>query len=176
MLESLLTNLKHLNQDLAQLEQRLEDVDFERFNKAPGPDKWSASQIMHHLMRAEELSLKYCQKKLSFQPQLANAGVVTKVRSLVVHYCMKLPLRFEAPHGMGTEFLPTEDHPHQTFSIWKQHRKNWADFFQELPPEYLQKAVYKHPVGGRLSWVGMLRFFKSHYDHHYPQIERAVQL
>lgn len=175
MLQSLLTNLQHLNQDLDQLQRHLEGVDFETFNKVPAPDKWSASQIMHHLMRAEELSLKYCQKKLSFQPQLSTAGAGARMRSLVVHYCMKLPLKFEAPHGMGTEFLPTEDDQHQVFTTWRQHRKNWADFFQQLPAEYLQKAVYKHPLGGRLSWMGMLRFFKSHYDHHYPQIERAIQ-
>ncbi len=176
MLKPILTKLDALDGDLEQLYQTLQAVDQERFNQAPHPDKWSAAQILNHVMRAEELSLKYCQKKLSFQPQLNKAGLGAGFRSALVHYCMKLPFKFEAPPGMGTDSLPATDEVSHVFESWHQHRNNWRTFFKELPEAYLDKEVYKHPVGGRLSWMGMLRFFKSHCDHHRPQIDRALNL
>ena len=175
MIEPLLDRLDQLNLELDQLQASIADIDATRFNAAPSLGKWSAAQIMHHLIRAEQLSLKYCQKKLSFQPKLKRAGIAADFRSALVHYCMVLPFKFEAPPGMGTEHLPVSSRIDETFETWKLTRSDWKEFFKQLPAEYIDKEVYKHPVGGRLSWRGMLRFFGSHYHHHYPQIMKALK-
>ena len=88
MLKPILTKLDALDRELDLLHQNLKTVDHQLFNQAPQPGKWSVAQILNHLMRAEELSLKYCQKKLSFKPQLNRAGLGANFRSALVHYVL----------------------------------------------------------------------------------------
>jgi len=53
-------------------------------------------------------------------------------------------------------------------------RKDLYEFIDSVSEDYIDKEVYKHPLGGRLSLTGMLEFFDSHFDHHSKQIFRAL--
>ena len=173
----------------AELHKRLQDLDVkldeliehaskyseEAINKAPAPGKWSATQIMNHLILSEKLSLAYCKKKLSFSPDLKKAGVAAKLRSLFVKYYLLSPLKFKAPKGIQTKDLPDHDTLFSIAQKWKEVRKEISSFIDEVPDVYLDKEVYKHPFGGRLSLLGLFEFFNAHFKNHYRQILAALK-
>ncbi len=176
MSQPLVQQVLDLNKDLSNLKAELSACDHIAFNRKPHPDKWSTAQIMHHVMLSEALSLKYCQKKLSFNPQLNKAGALASLREVLVRYYLQSPLKFKAPNGLGTSFLPAEDTMENVFNTWHLQRKELENFMAILPKEVSDKQVYKHPVVGRLSFTGMLSFFRAHFIHHHKQITKALHL
>ena len=174
MSQALIDQVHHLNHLLESLQSDLSQVDHASFNRAPKPGKWSAAQITHHVMRSESLSLKYCQKKLSFNPVLKRSGLMSELREAAVRYYLQSPLRFPAPKGLGTDYLPPEDSIEHVFQQWHAQRQQLEEFMRQLPQQYWDKQIYKHPLVGRLSLKGMLSFFQAHFLHHQKQVFKAV--
>ena len=135
---------------------------------------WSVIQIMHHLLLTEELSLRYVRKKLSFQPDLKPAGWEARLKSALLKFYLSVPFKFKAPDVVGEDNLPGFTSFTDTRNRWLNIRKEWTGFLDQLPPELLDKAVYRHPLAGRLSWTGSLAFFRYHFQRHKKQIERTL--
>ncbi len=167
--------LGKLDRQLETLFSYLSAFSNQEFNRHPAPDSWSAAQVMHHLMLSEKLSLNYCKKKLSFNPQLKKAGILTILRSNFVQLYLLSPLKFKAPKGVDSTALPESDTIDNVSAQWRSQRKQLHGFFIEVPENILDKQLYKHPVGGRLSLKGMLDFFDTHFQHHLPQIRKALK-
>lgn len=167
--------VQQLNIELEQLFSDLQSYSKEALNKSPSPGAWSATQIMHHVMLSEKHALQYCKKKLSFQPALEVAGFAAKLRAKLIEGYLKLPFKFKAPKAIDESVLPKESDLAQIIEEWKAQRQALAAFFNELPSEYLDKVVYKHPAGGRLSFDGMLGFFEVHFRRHQKQLIKALQ-
>jgi hypothetical protein len=58
---------------------------------------------------------------------------------------------------------------------WANIQSEWMVFLGNMPSEYIDKAVYKHPRAGRISWVQTIDFFETHFDRHQKQIENAFR-
>ncbi len=170
----LITQLQGLNDELDQLLKSLGDHSHETLNKPPKDGAWSAMQILHHIKLAEYYSYKYCEKKLSFTPQLNKVGWQENLRGKLVKWYLQLPLKAQAPTNMSGSALPPESKLVDIEAEWKKQRKNLQQFLEELPDKYIDKAVYKHPFGGRLSFAGMLDFYQAHFRRHQRQIWRSI--
>ena len=144
-------------------------------NKSPGEGKWSALQTMYHLMIAEKKSHEYIEKKLSFNPTLKKAGVATWGRATMIKSYMSSPLKVKAPAAVGDQVIPNDLTFWEIAKPWKENRAALLKFLQTMPQEYVNKEIYKHPVGGRLGINGMLTFFETHFDRHKKQIYRALE-
>ena len=167
--------LKQLDTKLNKLFADLENYSTEQLCKKPAPDSWSAIQILHHLIMSEKYSRMYCEKKLSFKPKLKKAGISASLRAKFVNFYLNSPLKAPAPKQISGPHLPTEDTLDNVREIWLAERVNLAKFIHNLPQEYADKEVYKHPLGGRLSINGMMQFFDSHFINHEKQIYRALK-
>lgn len=130
---------------------------------------------MHHLILSEELSLAYVRKKLSFQPALQPAGPGTRWRAVTLWFYLNLPVKFRAPKIVGDEHLPGFASLAETRERWSRIREEWTRFLEEMTEDLAEKAVYRHPLVGRLSWSGTLLFFHYHLDRHQKQIKRALK-
>lgn len=170
----LITQLQGLNDELDQLLKSLGDHSHEVLNKPPKEGAWSAMQVLHHIKLAEYYSYKYCEKKLSFKPQLSKVGWQENLRGKLVKWYLQLPFKVQAPTNMSGDALPSESQLAELASEWKEQRKTLQQFFEDLPEEYVNKAVYKHPMGGRLSFAGMLDFYEAHFRRHQKQIWRTI--
>jgi len=135
---------------------------------------WSALQTVHHLILTEELSLSYVQKKMSFNPKLDQAGFKERMRAASLWFYLNLPFKFKAPALVSDENLPGFTTLALSRDRWLDIRQRWTVFLQQLPEEMLDKAVYRHPFVGRLSWMGTLRFFHFHFQRHRKQIYRTI--
>lgn len=168
------TEYQNLETELETLFSDLEKYSHEQLTKKPASGGWSATETMHHLRLSERMSAAYCKKKLSFHPKLKKAGMMTRVRSKFVDYYLRSPLKFKAPKYIDGDNLPNNTSLQDLKALWGEERKALGEFIDQLPEEYRDKEVYKHPFGGRLDIKGMLEFFESHFKHHKKQIYRAL--
>jgi hypothetical protein len=167
-LQTLNDSLDALFADLAQHSSAV-------LNRPPAPDSWSPMQVLHHLLLSEKYSRLYCEKKLSHQPELPQAGVGTWFRTKLVRWYLLSPLKFKAPPGISGAALPASDELPNVIAQYHAERENFQAFLNGLPDEYLDKEVYKHPFGGRLTMGGMMTFFTAHFENHRRQIYRALR-
>ena len=174
MKKTILNKLQVLDVKLENLLEDLQAHSHEALNQKPSADSWSAVQVMYHLMLSEKYSLQYCKKKLGFKPTLEKAGIGAKLRSLFVQGYLLLPLKAKAPKAVASPMLPEEGDLVSIAKKWRAQRRELEDFFNSLPAEYLDKEVYKHPMVGRLSFIGMLDFIGAHFKSHQKQIFRTI--
>ncbi|MGK0363987.1 MAG: hypothetical protein ACI85O_001041 [Saprospiraceae bacterium] len=167
--------LGQLDDKLNKLFTDLESYSTKQLCKKPAPNSWSAIQILHHLILSEKYSRMYCEKKLSFKPKLKKAGLSSTLRTKFVNFYLMSPFKAPAPKQISSPNLPTEDTLDNIHEIWLAERVNLAKFIQDLPQEYADKEIYKHPLGGRLSVKNMMDFFDAHFRAHEKQIYRALK-
>ncbi len=158
--DGLLNALSPLNDDL--------------LNRKPAEGGWSAIQTLHHLILVEENAMAYAVKKLSFNPPLEKAGFNAWGRSLLLRVVLQSPIKFKAPKSAGNERLPDRVTFAETEAQWQKIRKVWIEFFEKMPDELANKAVFKHPRAGRISWLQTIDFFNAHFERHQRQAHRAV--
>lgn len=157
-----------------QLLQEMSRYPFDRLNKKPENGGWSAVQTAYHLILAEEVGLRYVEKKLSFGDDFEKAGWRASYRSFLLNLALVLPLRFKAPKATATENLPQQANFEEMEQRWKTIRASWQHFLEALPEPLLDKAVYKHPRVGKIGWLHLLSFLKLHLSRHQQQIRKAL--
>lgn len=167
--------LKTLDHKLTALLEELKVYSEDQLNRKPADNGWSVLQVMHHLMRSESLANQYVQKKLSFQPELKKVGVQTVFRQAALNFYLGSPFKFKAPELISGENLPDQASFWETAKQWKSQRMELQSFLASLPPEMFNKAIYKHPFAGRLSLLGMLKFFDRHFNRHCKQIRKITK-
>ncbi len=159
---------------VAALLEEMAPYDDEQLNRSPAPGQWSPMQVLHHLILVEELALKYVQKKLHFQPEMPKASWKEYGRCLALRLYLYTPFKFQAPDAVGESKLPAYASLEQTRQQWLQVNLHWKTFLETMPDGLCDRAVFKHPLVGRLSWVGMFDFFSAHLLRHRKQIRRAL--
>lgn len=167
-------NLDILNQKLQKLFAFTSNYTDQVLNLSPGKDKWSPAQIMNHLLLSEKLSVAYCRKKLSFNPTLEKAGFMAKIRTWLITGYLRSPLKFKAPAIIDAPNLPEEDSMENIRIKWEEVRKDLGSFLSEIPDSMLEYELYKHPFGGRISILAMLKVMDAHFENHLQQIRSAL--
>lgn len=162
--------LNQLDEALDSLLARLTAHSDEALNLPSKPGKWSAIQTLYHLKLAEAQSAQYIQKKLSFNPDLKKAGPSDAIRVLIMQFLLWAPIKTKAPEYISGSALPDFATLGELGGEWKEERLKLRLLLESLPEDIFDKALYKHPVAGRLSISGMLRFFESHFARHKKQI------
>ena len=143
-------------------------------NRAPAPGKWSALQVLQHVVTAEALTLGYVRKKMQAGAGLEKAGPASRLRLLAVQVTLALPVRVRAP--AITADVPAESELRALRARWDEVRRNLEDLVRTFPPELLDRLVFRHPYAGRMSLAHALGTLEAHLDHHIPQVERAAAL
>ncbi len=175
MTPSLDRRLKRIDQRLETLLEELSGYDNDTLNRKPADGGWSALQVMHHLMLAEEGSIRYVRKKLSFDPDLKDAGLGSSWRATVLNFYFLLPFKFKAPPGVDDAALPEKSDFEEVAKRWRKNREELREYLQGLPQELFRKSIYRHPFAGRMSLEGMAAFFDGHFARHHKQIKRTLR-
>ena len=171
----LLRQITELNLQLDQCLQKLDHLSSEQLHRKPSTESWSIAQVLSHVKLAELLSIKYVEKKLSFDPVLPKAGFMARLRYKALELFMDLPVKIKAARGVRTENLPTKIDWKAFKSDWERQRKNLSQSIVTLDPKWYDHEVYKHPIVGRISISQMLKFFQLHFDRHVGQIDRILR-
>ncbi|MBK8558253.1 MAG: DinB family protein [Lewinellaceae bacterium] len=142
-------------------------------NHRPTDGGWSALQTIHHIIVSEELGLQYVRKKLHYSTDFQKAGWKSRWRAFQLWAYLNLPFKFKAPGVVAAEALPENSTFQATRERWLAIRQQWTHFFEEMDASLGDKAVYRHPLVGRLGWMEMQVFYREHLKRHLHQIRRA---
>lgn len=173
-MEALDRRIQKLDSSLKNLLEEIKEYSDEKLNAKPDEKSWSVLQVMHHLMRSEELSLLYLKKKLEHEDSFKNGGLGQVFRYRMLRFSMRSPFKYQAPQGVGTDQLIDRSTFWEIARNWSRQREELYEFLRQLPPGLLRKLVYKHPRAGRLSLLSMLDFFQEHFNRHKKQIQRLL--
>lgn len=174
MKASLESRLDRLDAELLKLLKELESYEDEQLNKSPAEGGWSPLQVLQHLKQAEELSMRYLQKKLSYNPELKGAGLLSGLRSWLLKTYLRAPFKFKAPKNVDTTDMPRDLSLKNITKEWMAIRRELREFLASLPDDIYSKEVYRHPFAGRLTLAGMVDFFEEHFRRHQRQVQRAL--
>ncbi|NUO81953.1 DinB family protein [candidate division KSB1 bacterium] len=173
MLAVLLRRFQHLESTRSALQQRLAQSSVEQLRFRVAPQTWSIGEIVHHLILAESLSVAYLGKKLDQVTTLRKASWSAGLRSTLMTWALRAPLKFKAPSPL---ILPTPEVALSDLQVqWETQRHKLHELLERVTPEMLQLSLYRHPIGGLLTVQQMLIFMQAHFEHHVRQIEKIIR-
>jgi hypothetical protein len=141
-------------------------------NRAPAAGRWSALQVLHHVVESEAATLGYVRKKMQAGSSLPVAGLASRLRRALVQLGLALPLRFRAPAVAAV--VPDAIDPAELRARWDRVRADWRDLLAAFPADLEGRLVFRHPLAGRMGLGDALAVLQAHLDHHIPQVERAL--
>lgn len=153
--------------------QLLKDVPDDKLHRAPD-GKWSASQIVFHLIEAERISVIYIRKKYLGADTAGDTGLWEEMKYRLLRISQRLPLRYKAPAVLA-QHSPLRLSCEELEARWQELREDFRRFLEPLPHPVLKKKLYRHVVAGRLNIYHALGFFNDHLQHHLPQIKRLLK-
>ncbi len=159
--------LKRLNADTEKIYASLDNISAEKLNDASYG--WSLIQVLSHLNSAELASLKYMQKKIQAGDRMENSGVSNAFRMWLCNKALKSSLKWKAPSYISN---PPALEYSELKAKWSETRTAIQVFVDEYPEQWLNKLVYKHPLGGRQNLDRAVDSFVYHQIHHLHQINR----
>lgn len=174
MKEKILAANKRYTNQVDALLNELAPLGDDLLNRTPADGGWSAMQTLHHLILVEENSLAYIHKKLSFNPELPKSGLGAWFKMWLLRITLRSPIKFKAPKSASAERIPEYATFADTRAQWHKIRAEWTAFFENMPIELEDKAVYRHPRVGLINWLQMLDFIQAHFERHRLQVRRAV--
>lgn len=135
---------------------------------------WSALMVLEHIITSETGTLEYIRRKTQAPAlEIESTGEREAASAQMLFSALRSQERWSAP-----DILPD---PSGKFSLaqlnygWSANRTLWANTLNAMDPEYLNKAVFKHPRAGRLSLVDTIEFLTLHIVHHRYQIDRIAE-
>ncbi len=170
---ALARRLEHLEASRRRALLAVEGVPHAALNRPPGPDRWSALQVLEHVVTVESLTLGYVRKKMQAGAALPTAGLGSRLRLLAVQATLASPLRVGAPEVAGK--VPAESDLEKLRKRWDEVRAGMEQLARSFPPELLDRLVFRHPLAGRMTLDHALGTLEAHLDHHIPQVERALE-
>ena len=144
---------------------------------APAPGKWSANQVVHHLLFIEGNIIQYIQKKMQAEELLPKVGLFTRIRARVVRLLLRLPgFKYKAPRGVAT-LTDTGNIPAlpELRQNWEASRRQLERLLNEFPSRQLNRAIFPHPRSGRITIYQVMDFLLDHLLHHQQQMDRITK-
>lgn len=158
----------------AEILSQVKQLPPDRYMLQPSPAKWSIAQILTHLLTSEKLSIGYMKKKMLGIDQLNNSGMAGSLRFTLLQLSQRIPnLKFRAPNVVVAntpQALPIDE----LISQWDALRNDLKALLESIEEKNVKKAIYKHPLAGRLDAAQATAFFYEHIHHHWPQIKRLL--
>ena len=113
-------------------------------------------------------------KKMLGIDQLNNSGIAGSLRFTLLQLSQRIPiLKFRAPNVVVAntpQALPIDE----LISQWDALRNDLKSLLESIEEKNVKKAIYKHPLAGRLDAAQATAFFYEHIHHHWPQIKRLL--
>jgi uncharacterized damage-inducible protein DinB len=140
----------------------------------PKRGKWSIIQILAHVMTAEELSIRYMQKKVLGIDEVKNSGPIEAMKLVVLNMMQRVPLKYNAPKVVVAN-TPQQITFSELAARWDENRRNLRTLLNSIPESKSKRLIYKHVIVGRLNASQAMYFFREHINHHLPQIAAILK-
>lgn len=145
-------------------------------HQSPGPEQWSAAQVVQHLLISETGINQYIEKKILAAEGLQHAGVGHFLRSRLLRVLLRVPfLRFQTPAYLAAKTPVTAPPLPQLRQEWASIRRQLERILNEYPDNLMRRAIFKHPRSGMLTIAQTLDFMLDHVLHHQRQMARITK-
>ena len=155
---------------MAELDREKQEV----LETSPAPGKWSVTQVMYHLNKAESLSVLYVSKKRLGVAQLKPTRIEAQVRLLVAWIGFNIPIKYPAAKVLGD--MPPVVKYDEIKPQWLKTRESLASLLESLSDDEIRKPIFKQPFFGRWNIFQMLSFMQIHFSRHKKQMLRAMEM
>ena len=145
----------------------------EKLNKHPA-GKWSVNQIVAHLIAAENLSIRYLNKKILGINDLKDSGLLEESKMILLVVSQRLPLKFKAPKIVVDQTSPETD-LNKLIAAWDSTRLELKNVLERIENQHIKRKVYRHVRVGMLNIQHALKFIGEHVGHHTPQIKKLLK-
>lgn len=135
----------------------------------PAPGEWSIAQVIIHLSMTEMQILGYIQKRMS-KGALQPATIRSWSRYMVVKLALRYRKKIKAPRQVISP--PEEVAFAEAVKDWEQTRAKWQQALSQIPAQFMNKELFKHPLMGYITISQTLSFMTEHVLHHIAQIKR----
>ena len=161
-----------LKSNYTNLLELVSTLNVNQLNKNTEADKWSCGQIMEHLQMSFGFTILYLNKKIT-QPELIPvAGFKSTLRYWLIKFVLISPIKIKAPKGVdNVPEVTTIEHIQQGV---KKNLQALEEFINRYPVELNQKAIFKHPLAGRINLYQTIQFLNDHLMHHDRQIRQII--
>ena len=133
----------------------------------PGEGSWSLTEVIEHLVIAEERSLRGLERE---RPADLGSRFRASMKIRLLTLLAPLPIRVRAP---SKGLLPTGTARLPELAVrWGEARCRLAGVLDAVTPEALGERRWKHPIAGWLDTGEWLGFIYAHTNHHRAQIGR----
>jgi len=159
--------LKDLEETHAALLQAIEDFPPDHFSASPGEGRWSAAQVLEHVVLVEGRVLGRLKGILLEPPDLASQSAVGGREEELFAGGRRRLSRIQAPPALHPAGDKRREDLLQSF---QRLRSATIQFAQETDGD-LRKHFFPHPVFGTLDGYQWLRLIPAHCERHRLQIE-----
>lgn len=140
-------------------------------SSSPNANEWTVLQIVEHLLQSEAGTLAYLKKKTqSGWESLEQANAASQSNGAALLERLHSTNRYSAP-AILPEPIGLKAWAHYQ-EEWKDSRKLFFDFLNDMDPSYFDRLVFRQPVAGPLDIFDTLAFLSAHIRHHLPQLSR----
>ncbi|MBK7038321.1 MAG: DinB family protein [Bacteroidetes bacterium] len=152
-----------------QLLNLCEKLDYAGLNDPITSGKWSVAQILTHINISISITTAYLVKKIQYPEKIPNTNFTTGLRSVLLNAALRSDIKFKAPKVVSA--VPEINSIEKIEFEWQTQKKLLFDLLESFPPHLLNKAVFRHPLAGRITLKQTLEFLNLHLLHHKRQIE-----
>lgn len=169
MKQNIIDKLEELEESTNQLLADLAYISKDKLSEK-SEKSWSLLQVLSHLNSAEKASLLYMKKKVQAGDEMGTIGLMNNLKMKLTNMALATSLKWKAPSYIANPKEPESLKEIKT--IWMKTRADIMNFVNDYPDKYLDKLVYKHPMGGRQDLSNAIDSFIYHQKHHLHQINR----
>lgn len=159
-----------LEQSRNRLLDELEGLDENLLNTPAAGGKWSIIQHIAHLLLVDKATMGYMQHKILLQDALPTSSFSHSFKSLLLKLVLQSGKKYKAPPSVAT--VPEHAKLPELRQEWDDIRFKLEDVLTDIPPQLLDKCLFRHPYAGPLSISQTLTFLQDHFDHHLRAIYR----
>lgn len=172
MENKLLKQFVQLENSKAELLLLLENIAPDKLIHKPNNKSWSIVQVIGHLIKIEEGTINYLNKKLSYNPPLKKASPIAAFKTWLLNISLDLPVRYKTNNILeeSSNNIPYNE----AISAWDESRINMKTFLDKLSEEQLNAAIHKNFAVGRISIYQQMSFIQTHFERHAKQIKKLV--
>ena len=170
--EQLLSKYDTLVDNNHKVISELKRLNPEQLSYKQSAESWSIIQVLNHLLATEQGTLGYVKKKLKYGG-LKEVNWSSGFRAFLMRSVNNSSIRFKMPSALSA---PSEEGSLSSIEDqWSTLRDDWKDCLRTFPNESLDKAVFRHPIFGRLSFLQTMDSMITHQNHHVKQIKRIKE-
>ncbi|MFT5640500.1 MAG: hypothetical protein ACI9A7_000597 [Cyclobacteriaceae bacterium] len=162
-----------LELERASLFESLQHISNEQLQHRPSVESWSVIQVLDHMIQVERVSLLYLKKKIKAGSKMEEASFTSGFRTFILVLSLNSPLKFKAPKSLAQPANVKD--LGEMLHIWNAVRKDLMKYLGAYPESLLDKAIFKHPLSGRIKIDQTLQFFRAHQNNHVKQVKRTLK-